>query len=277
MPRLIISAAAVITAAAAFCQTPSYLALADSAANYIGRERWADAERCITTALRAEPANPSNPMLFSNLGVCQHNQGEYAKALQSYSLALVKAPDSPRVLFNRARTLLAIRQDSEALSDLDHALRSDSTMTDALRLRATMLLALDSVAPARHDFSLLRELDPSDAWASAGLAECLAAGGDNVGATRLYTEALSKDPDPDTAAAAILHLLKEDHTAQAEEAIYQQLKKYPQEGLLYLCRAILHQRMFQNQAAESDKNLAKNYGIDSQTIERYFAVYGRKN
>ncbi|MDE6512147.1 MAG: hypothetical protein K2L00_08685, partial [Muribaculaceae bacterium] len=46
-----------------------YLELADSARYHIGKEQWSEAARCTRDALRLEPANPSNPMLFSNLGL----------------------------------------------------------------------------------------------------------------------------------------------------------------------------------------------------------------
>ena len=47
--------------------SPKYEALADSADNYIRREKWEEAERVIISALKVEPGNFANSLLFSNL------------------------------------------------------------------------------------------------------------------------------------------------------------------------------------------------------------------
>ena len=55
--------------------SPRYLALVDSADNYIKRERWTDAEQTLLSALRLEPGNFTNSLLLSNLGVVRTNLG----------------------------------------------------------------------------------------------------------------------------------------------------------------------------------------------------------
>ena len=58
-----------MSAASSQTLTRTYIELADSADNYMKRERWEDAERMIMGALRHEPANRSNWLLWSNLGL----------------------------------------------------------------------------------------------------------------------------------------------------------------------------------------------------------------
>ena len=72
--------------------TATYVELADSADNYIKHERWADAERVIVKALRHEPANKSNYLLWSNLGTVRTNMGDYNGALQAFDIGLSSAP-----------------------------------------------------------------------------------------------------------------------------------------------------------------------------------------
>ena len=50
------------------------------------------AEKYIEQALKMEPANPHNALLFSNLGTIQRRQHRYEQALDSYTLALNIAP-----------------------------------------------------------------------------------------------------------------------------------------------------------------------------------------
>ena len=74
--------------------TKRYVELADSADYYMKRDRWRDAERVIVTALRHEPANPSNWLLWSNLGVVRTHSDDYKGAMEAYDVGLASAPES---------------------------------------------------------------------------------------------------------------------------------------------------------------------------------------
>ena len=60
------------------------------------------AEELLLQALKLEPKNAKNAMLFSNLGLVQRRLGEYDKALESYSFALNFAPLAVPILLDRA-------------------------------------------------------------------------------------------------------------------------------------------------------------------------------
>ena len=74
----------------AFAQT--YQELCDRAVTYTEQDSLPQAETYIRRALKLEPANPHNALLFSNLGTIQRRQRKYEKALESYNFALNIAP-----------------------------------------------------------------------------------------------------------------------------------------------------------------------------------------
>ena len=75
------------------------------------------AEKCIRQALKLEPANPRNALLFSNLGTIQRSQRRYEQALESYRLALNMAPMSVPILMNHATLSLELGHNDKARAD----------------------------------------------------------------------------------------------------------------------------------------------------------------
>lgn len=251
-----------------------YMQLADSAEIMMKAERWDVAERMLTEALRDNPTNPLNPMLFSNLGLCQSNTGQYAKALQSFDIALIKSPCSPKVLANRARTCLLIGDEEGAAADLDKILESDSLNTDALRLRTMLLMRSGEFSKAEGYLQRMRRHGATDAWTLSELGRCIQKRGAVGEALKLYSEALKEAPESETYVAIAMYEIEGGAAGEAEETIRQGLKAYPREGMLYLLRAICHKEKFQNEDAEIDKKMAREYGVDDQTIGQFFSEEG---
>ena len=88
------------------------LAEADKA---MSENRWADAEGLILEALRLEPANPSNALLVSNLGMVRFYQGKDAEALETLDEAHDMAPASVTILTDRARVKTGLGKVNEAI------------------------------------------------------------------------------------------------------------------------------------------------------------------
>ena len=72
--------------AVAFAQT--YQQLSERAIECIEKDSLPKAEELLLQALKLEPKNAKNALLFSNLGLVQRRLGEFDKALESYSFAL---------------------------------------------------------------------------------------------------------------------------------------------------------------------------------------------
>ena len=93
----------------AFSQT--YQELSERAVAATEQDSLSLAEKYIEQALKMEPANPHNAMLFSNLGTIQRRQHRYEQALDSYTLALNIAPRAIPALMNRAALYLELGKD----------------------------------------------------------------------------------------------------------------------------------------------------------------------
>ena len=70
----------------------TYQQLSEKAIECIEKDSFHRAEELLLQALKLEPKNAKNALLFSNLGLVQRRLGEYDKALESYSFALNFAP-----------------------------------------------------------------------------------------------------------------------------------------------------------------------------------------
>ena len=99
----------------AFAQT--YQELCDRAVTYTEQDSLPQAETYIRRALKLEPANPHNALLFSNLGTIQRRQRKYEKALESYNFALNIAPRAVPILLNRATIYMELGRNNLAQAD----------------------------------------------------------------------------------------------------------------------------------------------------------------
>lgn len=254
-----------------YAQTGSqrYLELADSADNYIKRERWGDAERILLTALRLEPGNFHNSLLLSNLGVVRTNLGRYEQALEDFGLGLSIAPKSTVLRNNRSRTLLYAGRYDEALADLDSTLELDSVQEWPLQMRGMLRLTKGDTEGAKHDFTLLAAKFHKNSAAMAGLGHVAEAEGRDGDAIRYYDEAIAMNPDPETWFARIMLKIKMDKYSDAAEDIRGALDKYPELPDFYVARGYLHRLNFRNREAMTDKKIALDKGAEPQFVELY--------
>lgn len=249
--------------------SPQYIALADSADIYIKREKWEQAERVILKALRLEPANFSNSLLLSNLGVVQTRQGRYEEALESFRLGLSLSPNSSTLRNNRARTRIITNDIPGAMEDLDVSLGNDSLQEWPLQMRGLLRISLNDLPGARHDLILLSRLYPGNEIAMSGLGRIAEKEGNPEEALRYYDEALSIKEDPETHSARILLKIGMEKFSDASAEIRKCIDKYPEDPYFYLLRGYLHRLNYRIEEAKADKKIALDKGADPQTVEHF--------
>ena len=101
--------------AVAFAQT--YQQLSERAIECIEKDSLPKAEELLLQALKLEPKNAKNALLFSNLGLVQRRLGEFDKALESYSFALNFAPLAVPILLDRAAIYMEMGKTDRAYTD----------------------------------------------------------------------------------------------------------------------------------------------------------------
>lgn len=255
--------------------TATYVQLADSADYYIDRKLWPDAERVIVKALRHEPANKSNFLLWSNLGIVRENMENYDGAIEAYSIGLASAPRSTVLLTNRARAYLATNNRDAAIEDLDTALAADSTLQWPLKMRGLLLASKGDSKQALIDLTSYKEKFGKDAAVSEALGDISTSEGKADEAIAYYREAYDAEPDPDLLGKMALTAYAFGKIEDVGDDLSDGIKKYPRAGMLYLMRAMLNKARFQTSAMESDLRMARDLGVDRTLYERLTSTQKR--
>ena len=151
---------------ALYAQT--YQQLSERAIDCIEKDSLPQAEELLLRALKLEPKNAKNALLFSNLGLVQRRLGEFDKALESYSFALNFAPLAVPILLDRAAIYMEMGK--TAYTDYCQVLDGDKQNKEALLMRAYIYVLRRDYPAARIDYNRLLELDPQSYSGRLGLA-----------------------------------------------------------------------------------------------------------
>ncbi len=252
-----------------------YLQLTDSAQYFIGKEQWSEAARCTREALRLDPGNVGNVMLFNNLGLAAGMDGKIGEAMQCFEIALGRAPKSIPVLTSKAKIQLKAGDNDGAIETLNTILSLDSIAEWPLQTRGLMRMRQADYKGAFDDFSILTKTYPNNTWGPGGLAKCMEMQGYLTEAAGYYADAINRtNPEDEDRVEFQLGLIENlGHTGKLTEALdtaKEAISEHPHDGRLYLLRGWIKKLLLIYREAEADKKLAIDYGVDYQTIERFF-------
>ncbi|MDE6649799.1 MAG: hypothetical protein K2K45_07710 [Muribaculaceae bacterium] len=252
-----------------------YLQLADSAQFYTAKENWSEAARCTREALRLDPGNAGNIMLFSNLGLATGMDGKFGEAMQCFEIALSRAPKSIPVLTSKAKIQIKASDMDGAMETLDTILEIDSVAEWPLQTRGLLRMRNSDYKGAFRDFKSLTRNYPKNTWGYGGLAKCMEIQGYLSEAAGYYRDAIdhAEDDDEDKVEFQLGLIENLGHTGKLTEALEvakEAIAEHPHDGRLYLLRGWIKKLLLIYREAEADKKLAIDYGVDFQTIERFF-------
>lgn len=148
----------------------TYQQLSEKAIECIEKDSLLQAEELLVKALKMEPKNAKNALLFSNLGLVQRRLGEFDKALESYSFALNFAPLAVPILLDRAAIYMETGKADRAYTDYCQVLDEDKRNKEALLMRAYIYVTRRDYPAARIDYTRLLEIDPQNYSGRLGLA-----------------------------------------------------------------------------------------------------------
>ena len=246
--------------------------MAEEIDSLMAKGQWESAEKKIVSLLKSQPDAPSNGLIFSNLGVCHANMGRYEDALEDFDIALLRFPDSSRILANKARTLLIVGRNEEALAALNDAIEIRKNDPDLFRMRGILRFNMGKFKEAQSDFDSvlsssggeLREEAPE---VLALMARTALALGENERASELYELIVADAQDADLVVEALCFFLENAPDEKVKTIVNEKIKQFPEDGRLYLVAAVLCERSYLHSEADLNKKIANQYGIDSQTIE----------
>lgn len=170
MTRKLILTLCLASSALLPASAQTYEELCERAATAISRDSLSQAEQYIRQALRLDPANMRNALLFANLGTVQRMRHQYDDALESYTYAVNMASRNPLILQNRASLYLEMGELDKARIDYSLVLDLQPENQEALEMRAYIYTEQKDYKAARADYEHLLQLSPQHFSGRLGMA-----------------------------------------------------------------------------------------------------------
>ncbi|MEE1080313.1 MAG: tetratricopeptide repeat protein [Bacteroidales bacterium] len=152
------------------------------------------AEQCLKNAMRLEPANPQNGLLFVNLGTIQRRLGKLQDAEVSYTCAISLLEENTVAYSTRASLYAEIEQYQKAIDDYSVVISRNPEDEDALYERALCRLMNSDTIGARLDLETIDKFNPKSAKSRLGMAMVYKAMGENAMAVELYDALIKANP-----------------------------------------------------------------------------------
>lgn len=228
------------------------------------------AETLIRQALKQEPANPHNALLFSNLATIQRRQKKYDLALENYTYALNIAPRTVPILLNRATLYLEMGRDDAARADYSLVLDMNPDHAEALSMRAYIYMRQRDYKFARADYQHLLKLHPADFNGRLGLATLAQKEGKFEEAFQLLNALVQEETDSQQPHAETLAMLlvaragvEKDmkHIDLALLDLEAALRHHPSQSDAYLIRGQIYLDQGKKRLAKTDFEQAIALGV----------------
>lgn len=154
----------------------------------------ARAEQCLKNAMKLEPANPQNGLLFVNLGTIQRTQQKYQDAEISYTCAISLLENNTVAFSTRASLYAEMEEYQKAIDDYSVIIGRNPENEDALYERALCRLMYNDTVGARLDLETIDKFNPKSAKSRLGMAMVYKAMGENAMAVELYDALIQANP-----------------------------------------------------------------------------------
>lgn len=260
------------TAKASANETESlYFKKIDEADKACAEGLWHEAENALVEALRAEPANPSNVLLISNLGIIRFNMGQDSLAIATLNDAHSMAPASVTILSNRAKVLAANGYDEEAYLDYSRIIELDSLEISARLPRCLYALRRHDFRTAKSDMEFMEQNFPGKIETEIAGAAVRSGTGDFAGAIPYYSRILLERKDPEYYSGRAYCYLLTGSLQEASDDINSALAITPADGELYLYRAALNKMRYRPADAEADARKAVELGVDKTRATQFLS------
>lgn len=220
------------------------------------------AEECLKKAMRLEPANPQNGMLFVNLGTLQRQQGKYLDAEISYSCAVSLMEENSVVYSTRASLYAEMEEYQKAINDYTILINRNPKDEDSLYERALCRLMSNDTLGARLDLEAIDKFNPNSAKSRLGMAVVYKVMGENAMAIDLYDALIKANPNSWSLLrdrAEVYFFSKRLGAALID--IDKSIQMYSKDPLSYFLRAKIRWAKGDREYARRDLNRAVDLGL----------------
>ena len=248
-------------------ETP-YFQYIDSAQTYIYSHEWAIAEQWLLKAFKAEPDNPSNSMLLSNIATLQRYQGKLAEAVRIYSLALDMTPRAVTLLLNRAALYVEMDSIQRAIDDYERVCELDMYDTEARYSLGVLAMERGDNERAEDYFNEIKRINPNSGLYHEGMGLLHKRNGNHSRAAELFTQVIKAQPSAQLLGHRADCYLAMKRLNDAEADIRNALEMAPDDPYLYLLRSKLNKLRFQRDDMNRDIDTAVSLGLSRDYINQ---------
>lgn len=249
----------------------TYEGLITASYDALDEDKIAEAEEYLKAAMRLEPANPSNGLLFVNLGTLQRQQKKYSDAEISYTCAISLLQDNTVAYSSRASLFSEMEEYVKAVDDYTVIISRNEKDEDALYERALCRLMSNDTLGARLDLEQIDKLNPNSAKSRLGMAQVYKAMGENAMAVDLYNALIKANPKSWSLLrdrAEVYYLSR--RFAAALQDINKSIEMNGKDPLSYFMRAKIRLAKNDKEYARRDLNRAIELGLpESAAVDMY--------
>ena len=248
-------------------ETP-YFQCVDSAQTYIYSHDWPAAEQWLLKAFRADPDNPSNSMVLSNIATLQRYQGKLSEAVKNYSLALDMTPHAVTLLLNRAALYVEMDSIVRAIDDSERVCELDMYNTEARYSLGVLAMEQGDSKRAEDLFNEIKRINPNSGLYHEGMGLLHKRNGNHARAAELFTQVIKVQPSSQLLAHRADCYLAMKKLNDAEADIRTALEMTPDDPFLYVLRAKLNKLRFQRDDMNRDIDTAVSLGLSRDYITK---------
>lgn len=245
--------------------------------DYMEIDSMAQAEYCIKQAMRLEPANAQNGLLFQNLGTIQRQLGKLEEAEVSYSCAIALLQNLNTARQSRAMLYAEMERYQDAIEDYTILLKDEPKNENWLYERAMCRLLCSDTTGARLDLEFIDTFNPNSAKSRLGMAVVYKSQGQYAMAIELYNALLEANKDSWSLLRdrAEVHYLS-GRMGAALLDINESINKHPQDPMSFVLRAQIRYAKGDKEYARRDLNTALEKGISPQIVSRLIEKCNQK-
>ena len=246
-------------------ETP-YFQYIDSAQTYIYSHDWPEAEQWLLKAFKADPDNPGNSLVLSNIATLQRYQGKLTDAVKNYSLALDMTPHAVTLLLNRAALYVEMDSVQRAIDDYERVCELDVYDTEARYSLGVLALERGDTKRAEDLFNEIKRINPNSGLYHEGMGLLHKRNGNHSRAIELFTQVIKAQPTAQLLGHRADCYLTMKRLNEAEDDIRTALEMTPDDHYLYLLRAKLNKLRFQRDDMNRDIDTAVSLGLSRDYI-----------
>lgn len=248
-------------------ETPYFQAI-DSAQTYIYSHEWAIAEQWLIKAFTADPDNPNNSLVLSNIATLQRYQGKLAEAVRNYSLALDMTPHAVTLLLNRAALYVEMDSVVRAEDDFGRVCELDPYNTEARYSLGVLAMERGDTKRAEDLFNEIKRINPNSGLYHEGMGLLHKHNGNHARAAELFTQVIKVQPSAQLLGHRADCYLAMKRLSDAADDIHAAMEMTPDDPYLYLLRAKLNKLRFERDDMNHDIDKAVSLGLSRDYINQ---------